>query len=326
MAKARELGVTENVAILDDGGNLKAFGRMDGAPILCIEMARNKAYTALFGVSTQDFFNFIQGDPSLLAGIPTLARMAAWGGGFPIKVDGEVVGAIGVSGAPTVQNDVDCAKAALALVPGAVPTENAVLSNKGATIMAHTHQTAPTQFVEANGIRFAYRRFGKPDGVPLVFNQHYTGTMDHWDPAVTDGFAKNREVILFNNAGVSSSSGEVPTTLRATWAPTRSLSSRRSGLTKVDVLGFSIGGFVAQEITLAGPRSRPPPGAGRDRAARRRGHGRRTPEGNRIFGATYDPPDHFGLAFTSRRRQRARRRATRFSNAFGFAQRIAIPK
>ena len=123
MVKARQLGVAENVAILDDGGNLKAFGRMDGAPILCIEMAQNKAYTALFGVSTQDFFNFIQGDPSLLAGIPTLARVAAWGGGFPIKVNGEVVGAIGLSGAPTVQNDVDCAMAALALVPDAVAVD-----------------------------------------------------------------------------------------------------------------------------------------------------------------------------------------------------------
>ena len=123
VAKARELGVAENVAILDNGGNLKAFSRMDGAPIPTIEIAQNKAYTALFGVSTQDFFNFIQGDPSLLAGIPTLARVAAWGGGFPIKVNGEVVGAIGVSGAPTVQNDVDCARAALALVPDAVPTE-----------------------------------------------------------------------------------------------------------------------------------------------------------------------------------------------------------
>jgi uncharacterized protein GlcG (DUF336 family) len=122
VAKARELGVTENVAILDDGGNLKAVSRMDGAPILCIEMAQNKAYTALFGVST-DFFNFIQGDQSLLAGIPTLARVAAWGGGVPIKVNGEVVGAIGLSGAPTVQNDVDCARAALALVPDAVPAE-----------------------------------------------------------------------------------------------------------------------------------------------------------------------------------------------------------
>jgi uncharacterized protein GlcG (DUF336 family) len=121
--KAKELGVSENVVILDDGGNLKAFSRMDGAPILCIEMAQNKAYTALLGVSTQDFFDFIQRDPSLLAGIPTLSRVAAWGGGFPIKVDGEIVGAIGISGAPAVQNDVDCAQAALALVADAVAAD-----------------------------------------------------------------------------------------------------------------------------------------------------------------------------------------------------------
>ena len=120
VAKARELGVTENVAILDDGGNLKAFRRMDGASIPTIEIAQNKAYTALFGVPTQDFFDFIQRDPSLLAGIPTLARVAAWGGGLPIRLNGEVVGAIGVSGAPMVQNDVDCARAALALVSDAV--------------------------------------------------------------------------------------------------------------------------------------------------------------------------------------------------------------
>src|SRR5438270_10992821 len=88
-----------------------------------IEMAQNKAYTALFGVSTQDFFNFIKGDQSLLAGIPTLSRVAAWGGGFPIKVNGEVVGAIGLSGAPTVENDVECARAALALVPDAVAVD-----------------------------------------------------------------------------------------------------------------------------------------------------------------------------------------------------------
>jgi uncharacterized protein GlcG (DUF336 family) len=120
VAKAREIGVSENVAILDDGGNLKAFSRMDGAPLLSVEIAQNKAYTALFGVPTQDFFNFIQRDPSLLAGIPTLARVAAWGGGFPIKVAGEVVGAIGLSGAPAVQNDIDCARAALALVSDAM--------------------------------------------------------------------------------------------------------------------------------------------------------------------------------------------------------------
>src|ERR1700680_2758244 len=123
VAKARDLGVHENVAIIDDGGNLKAFARMDGASVPTIEIAQRKAYTALFGVSTQDFFNFIQGDASLLAGTPALPRVAAWGGGFPIQVDGEIVGAIGVSGAPKVENDVDCARAALALVPGAVPTD-----------------------------------------------------------------------------------------------------------------------------------------------------------------------------------------------------------
>jgi uncharacterized protein GlcG (DUF336 family) len=80
--KPESLALLENVAILDDGGILKAFSRMDGAPLPTIEMAQNKAYTALLGVSTQDFFNFIQRDPSLLAGIPTLSRIAAWGGGF----------------------------------------------------------------------------------------------------------------------------------------------------------------------------------------------------------------------------------------------------
>jgi hypothetical protein len=65
----------------------------------------------------------------------------------------------------------------------------------------HTHETAPTQFVEVAGVRFAYRRFGKSGGVPLVFNMHFTSTTDHWDPLVTDGLAAMREVILFDNAG-----------------------------------------------------------------------------------------------------------------------------
>jgi hypothetical protein len=77
-------------------------------------------------------------------------------------------------------------------------------SQKEISMTQHSHQTAPTQFVEANAIRFAYRRFGKPGGAPLVFNQHFRGTMDYWDPAVTDGLARNREVILFNNAGAPS--------------------------------------------------------------------------------------------------------------------------
>jgi uncharacterized protein GlcG (DUF336 family) len=85
VAKAREIGVSENVAILDDGGNLKAFSRMDGTPIPAIEIAQNKAYTALFGVSTQDFFNFIQGDPSLLAGMPTLRVWRRGEEDFPLS-------------------------------------------------------------------------------------------------------------------------------------------------------------------------------------------------------------------------------------------------
>ena len=158
----------------------------------------------------------------------------------------------------------------------------------------HNHQTAPTQFVEANGIRFAYRRFGNAAGVPLVFNQHFTGTMDHWDPAVTDGLANEREVILFNNAGVSSSSGEVPTTCQGMGANAIAF-IKALGLTKVDVLGFSIGGFVAQEITLQAPdlvRRVVLVGTGP-----RSGEGMATltPEAQEIFGATYDDPDHLWL-------------------------------
>src|ERR1700686_4575276 len=123
------------------------------------------------------------------------------------------------------------------------------LNDKGATIMIHTHQTAPTQFVEANAIRFAYRRFGKAGGMPLVFNMHYLGTMDYWDPTVTDGLARDREGILFDNAGVSRSSGELPTRFETMGANAVAF-IKALGLKQVDVLGFSIGGMVAQEITL----------------------------------------------------------------------------
>jgi pimeloyl-ACP methyl ester carboxylesterase len=158
----------------------------------------------------------------------------------------------------------------------------------------HNHQTVPTQFVEANGIRFAYRRFGNPADAPLVFNQHFTGTMDHWDPAVTDGLAKEREVILFNNAGVSSSSGEVPTRIEKMGA-NAVVFIEALRLTKVDVLGFSIGGFVAQEIALQAPdlvRRLVLVGTGP-----RSGEGMAslTPEAQEIFGATYDEPDHLWL-------------------------------
>src|SRR2546423_2215418 len=114
----------------------------------------------------------------------------------------------------------------------------------------YTATTVPTQFVEANGVRFAYRRWGKRSGLPLVFNQHFTGNLDNWDPAVLDGLAKEREVIIFNNAGVASSTGEVPTTF-AGMAKNAEAFIDRIGLRKIDLLGFSIGGMVAQQPEMA---------------------------------------------------------------------------
>ena len=103
--------------------------------------------------------------------------------------------------------------------------------------MTYRHTTAPTQFVEVNGIRFAYRRFGPESGTPLLFMQHFRGGMDHWDPTVTDGFAKNRPVILFDNAGVAASSGETPDTIDA-MAEHAADFVGALGLSQIDLLGF----------------------------------------------------------------------------------------
>ncbi|MDM0087978.1 MULTISPECIES: alpha/beta hydrolase [unclassified Variovorax] len=115
-------------------------------------------------------------------------------------------------------------------------------------IMSNSHITAPTQFIEANGVRFAYRRFGTESGTPLVFLQHFRGGMDNWDPLVTDGLAQGRPVILVNYAGVASSSGEPATTVDG-MADGIADFVKTLGLPQVDVLGFSIGGFVAQSFT-----------------------------------------------------------------------------
>ena len=122
----------------------------------------------------------------------------------------------------------------------------------GRSNMTYQHVTAPTQFAEANGIRFAYRRFGQEGGTPLLFMQHFRGGMDHWDPAVTDGFAKNRPVILFDNAGVASSSGETPDTIDA-MAEHAADFIAALGLSQIDLLGFSIGGYIAQTLTIRHP-------------------------------------------------------------------------
>lgn len=117
----------------------------------------------------------------------------------------------------------------------------------------HIHLTAPTQFVDANGVRFAYRRFGAETGTPLVFLQHFRGGMDNWDPLVTDGLAQGRPVILVNYAGVASSGGEPATTVDGMADGIASFVQALGLLTAVDVLGFSIGGFVAQSLAHRHP-------------------------------------------------------------------------
>ena len=107
--------------------------------------------------------------------------------------------------------------------------------------------TAPTQFLQAGSDTYAYRRLGHGVGRPLLCLQHFTGTLDNWDPAVTDPLASAREVILFDSAGIGRSSGTVPTTVAgmATHA-LRFLDGL--GVTNCDVLGFSLGGMVAQRM------------------------------------------------------------------------------
>ena len=99
-AKATEIGTPMDIAIVDDSGVLKAFSRMDGAPLLSIQIAQDKAYTAAgFGMPTHGWHDFIKDDPPLADGAPSgIDRLVIFGGGYPIKVDDQLVGAIGVSG------------------------------------------------------------------------------------------------------------------------------------------------------------------------------------------------------------------------------------
>ena len=117
----------------------------------------------------------------------------------------------------------------------------------------HVSSSAPTQFLEVKGgERYAYRRFGNGLGLPLLLLQHFTGTLDNWDPALTDALAEGRELILFDNAGVGRSSGAVPTTV-AGMAKHASAFLDGLGVSTCDVLGFSLGGMVAQQMVLDSP-------------------------------------------------------------------------
>ena len=117
--KAREIGHPMVIAVVDDAGVLKAFSRMDGAALLSVQVAQDKAYTAAgFGLSTDAWHDFIKNDPPLAAGAPSgIHRLVIFGGGYPIKVDEQIVGAIGVSGGHYSQ-DMEVAQAGLAALSG----------------------------------------------------------------------------------------------------------------------------------------------------------------------------------------------------------------
>ena len=115
-----------------------------------------------------------------------------------------------------------------------------------------SNTTAPTQFVETKLEKYAYRRFGNGRGLPLLCLQHFTGTLDNWDPAITDPLASKREVILFESAGLGRSTGKVPASVPGMAAHALAFVDAL-GLTQADVLGYSLGGMVAQEIALERP-------------------------------------------------------------------------
>lgn len=113
-AKSREIGVPVAIAVVDESGTLKAFRRMDGAPLLAVEIATNKAYTAVsFGIPTHGWHEFIKNDPPLLHGIVHTPRLVVFGGGYPVTEDGQTIGGIGISGGHYEQ-DMVVAEAALA--------------------------------------------------------------------------------------------------------------------------------------------------------------------------------------------------------------------
>jgi pimeloyl-ACP methyl ester carboxylesterase len=115
-----------------------------------------------------------------------------------------------------------------------------------------TLETAPTRYVDAGQHRFAYRSFGKSSGTPLVFLQHFTGNMDSWDPAVVNRLSDQRPVVVFDNVGVGNSSGSAPDNIDQ-MATDAALFMNALGLTTVDLLGYSLGGMIAQKLAAGTP-------------------------------------------------------------------------
>jgi pimeloyl-ACP methyl ester carboxylesterase len=114
------------------------------------------------------------------------------------------------------------------------------------------HETARTQLVQVEDFRLAYRRFGRPGGLPLLLLNYFAANMDDWDPRLTNGFAAERDVILFDNAGVGSSSGETPSTVAAMTKDCVDF-CRALDLKTFDVVGFSLGGMIAQQLAFEYP-------------------------------------------------------------------------
>jgi uncharacterized protein GlcG (DUF336 family) len=116
-AKANEMGHPFVIAVVDDSGVLKAFSRMDGAALLAVQVAQDKAYTAVgFGLPTDGWHDFIKDDPPLALGAPAaIDRLVVFGGGYPISIGGKLAGGIGVSGGHYSQ-DMDVAQAGLSAV------------------------------------------------------------------------------------------------------------------------------------------------------------------------------------------------------------------
>ena len=113
--------------------------------------------------------------------------------------------------------------------------------------------TTPNQTIRAaTGTTYTFRRYGKVGTVPVIFFQHFRGNLDGWDPALVDDIAEQREVILFDGAGVGLSTGTTPATFRDSGRDALAFIDAL-GLAQVDLFGFSIGGFVAQEVTLQRP-------------------------------------------------------------------------
>ena len=130
-------------------------------------------------------------------------------------------------------------------------------------------QTTPTRTIDVGGTAFAYRELGPRGGTPLVFLHHFTAVLDDWDPRVIDGIAAHRHVITFDNRGVGATGGKVPHTI-AEMAADATAFIRALGHEHVDLLGFSLGGGVAQEVALDASRARAPADPDRHRRARRR--------------------------------------------------------